>query len=177
MADGLVRNALDLPAIVKGLARQRAFWRSLGYSVIESPHSEMLVSIHDVQTYGQTSAEDCVRQSALPPIGSAVCARQRHGAGRREAELEPSTRRWSSFRNVGTFGSDHQKGQRGKVERGMQRLRTKVGACTAKRSMLPSSMSLMGNTPAPQRRRDPHKCLVRRRFHAAGGRASRQLPG
>ena len=61
-------------------------------------------------------------------------------------------------------------GQRGKGER------RKLAVLPRKHGAKRSLISLMGNIPAPERRRNP-SCLVRRRFHAAGGRASRQLPG
>lgn len=86
-------------------------------------------------------------------------------SGRREAV---SLQRRPPFRNVGTFGSDHQWGN---VEKASAECLQCLGH-GAERSLI----RLMGNIPTSKRRRNP-SCLVRRRFHAAGGRASRQLPG
>ena len=148
-------------------ARQRAIDARLGFGQRVVAFGEACIDTRCANVKpnkcwnGATSALLCKKECCLRTPASQN--------GRREAV---SLHKRPSFRNVGSSGSDHQWGN---VE--------KAGAEACGANGNPGStessarcQSLVGNTPAPQRRRNPLR-LVRRRSHAAGGRASRQLPG
>jgi len=101
--------------------------------------------------------------------GSAVCARQRHRTvdGKRSAFTSGLPSETSALLGRTISGATW---KRRALKLAVQTVIPESTESNAR------CQSLMGNTPAPQRRRNP-SCLVRRRFHAAGGRASRQLPG